>query len=127
MVLEGSSWTKKVLPKLNRAVSKEHISQYHQPSPLPESPLIEALGLFPKATMTALLAAFPRLDHSIRLLLDTLDVSTVFLSSHALMHPLSWPHVYLPVIPRRMHQYLECPTPLILVLKNKRLKMHNAN
>ncbi|KAI9923304.1 hypothetical protein PsorP6_001617 [Peronosclerospora sorghi] len=129
---------KKVLAKLTRAVSKEHFSQYHQPSPLPESPLLEAFGLFPKATTTALLSALPRLDHSIRLLFDPLDVSIVLLvftaallenrilgfilslcvlkvaeSLRALMHPLSWPHVYLPMLTRRMHQYLECPTPFI--------------
>ncbi|KAI9906299.1 hypothetical protein PsorP6_002775 [Peronosclerospora sorghi] len=117
----GFHMDKKVLAKLTRAVSKEHISQYHQPSPLLESPLLEALGLFPKATMTALLAALPRLDHSIRLSFDTLDVSTVLLvftaallenrillvssypsvlmkvteSLHALTHPLSWPQVIL--------------------------------
>ncbi|KAG7400838.1 hypothetical protein PHYBOEH_004049 [Phytophthora boehmeriae] len=130
---------KKVLAKLTRAVSKEHISQYHQTSVLPESPLLEASGLMPKATAASLLAVLPRLDHSVRLLFDTLDVSTVLLvftaallenrillvssylsvlmkvgeSLRALMHPLSWPHVYLPVLPRRMLQYLECPTPFI--------------
>lgn len=130
---------KKVLAKLTRAVSKEHISQYHQSSPLPDSPLLEAWGLTPKATAASLLAALPRLDHSVRLLFDTLDVSTVLLvftaallesrillvssylsvlmkvgeSLRALMHPLLWPHVYLPVLPRRLLQYLECPTPFI--------------
>ncbi|TDH65328.1 hypothetical protein CCR75_000708 [Bremia lactucae] len=130
---------KKVLAKLTRSISKEHISKYHQPSPLPESPLLEASGLTPKATAASLLAALPRLDHSVRLLFDTLDISTVllvftaallenrilFVSSYlsvlmkvgeslrALMHPLSWPHVYLPMLPRRMMQYLECPTPFI--------------
>ncbi|KAG2530528.1 hypothetical protein JM16_000864 [Phytophthora kernoviae] len=130
---------RKVLAKLTRAVSKEHVSQYHQTSVLPESPLLEASGLTPKATATSLLAALPRLDHSVRLLFDTLDVSTVLLvftaallenrillvssylsvlmkageSLRALMHPLSWPHVYLPVLPRRLLQYLECPTPFI--------------
>ncbi|GMF10141.1 unnamed protein product [Phytophthora lilii] len=136
---QGFELDKKVLAKLTRAVSKEHISQYHQPSPLPESPLLEASGLTPKATAASLLAALPRLDHSVRLLFDTLDVSTVLLvftaallenrillvssylsvlmkvgeSLRALMHPLIWPHVYLPVLPRRMLQYLECPTPFI--------------
>ncbi|KAL4116081.1 hypothetical protein PRIC2_013079 [Phytophthora ramorum] len=136
---QGFQLDKKVLAKLTRAVSKEHISQYHQPSPLPESPLLEASSLTPKATAVSLLAALPRLDHSVRLLFDTLDVSTVLLvftaallenrillvssylsvlmkvseSLRALMHPLSWPHVYLPVLPRRMLQYLECPTPFI--------------
>ncbi|ETK92547.1 hypothetical protein F441_04221 [Phytophthora nicotianae CJ01A1] len=135
----GFQLDKKVLAKLTRSVSKEHISQYHQPSPLPESPLLEASGLTPKATAASLLAALPRLDHSVRLLFDTLDVSTVLLvftaallenrillvssylsvlmkvgeSLRALMHPLSWPHVYLPVLPRRLLQYLECPTPFI--------------
>ncbi|KAG1710870.1 hypothetical protein DVH05_013593 [Phytophthora capsici] len=135
----GFQLDKKVLAKLTRSVSKEHISQYHQPSPLPESPLLEASGLTPKATAASLLAALPRLDHSVRLVFDTLDVSTVLLvftaallenrillvssyvsvlmkvgeSLRALMHPLSWPHVYLPVLPRRMLQYLECPTPFI--------------
>ncbi|OWZ24465.1 hypothetical protein PHMEG_000474 [Phytophthora megakarya] len=135
----GFQLDKKVLAKLTRSVSKEHISQYHQPSPLPESPLLDASGLTPKATPALLLAALPRLDHSVRLLFDTLDVSTVLLvftaallenrillvssylsvlmkvgeSLRALMHPLSWPHVYLPVLPRRMLQYLECPTPFI--------------
>ncbi|KAI9915272.1 hypothetical protein PsorP6_008149 [Peronosclerospora sorghi] len=144
----GFQLDKKVLAKLTRAVSKEHISKYHQPSPLPESPLLEAFGLFPKATTTALLAALPRLDHSIRLLFDTLDVSTVLLvftaallenrillvssylsvlmkvaeSLRALMHPLSWPHVYLPVLPRRMHQYLECPTPFIFGAEKQALE-----
>ncbi|KAG6974562.1 hypothetical protein JG687_00000278 [Phytophthora cactorum] len=136
---QGFKLDKKVLAKLTRSVSKEHISQYHQPSPLPESPLLEASRLTPKATASSLLAALPRLDHSVRLLFDTLDVSTVLLvftaallenrillvssylsvlmkvseSLRALMHPLSWPHVYLPVLPRRMLQYLECPTPFI--------------
>ncbi|CAH0475868.1 unnamed protein product [Peronospora belbahrii] len=135
----GFQLDKKVLAKLTRAVSKEQISQYHQSSPLPKSPLLEASGLTPKATAASLLAALPRLDHSIRLLFDTLDVSTVLLvftaallenrillvssylsvlmkvseSLRALMHPLSWPHVYLPILPRRMLQYLECPTPFI--------------
>ncbi|KAI9895331.1 hypothetical protein PsorP6_019387 [Peronosclerospora sorghi] len=97
---------------------------------LPESSLIEAFGLFPKETMTALLAALPRLDHSIRLLFDTLVVSTVLLffiasllensillvssyrsvlmkvpeSLHALMHPLSWPHVCISILmPNSFH------------------------
>uniref|UniRef100_M4BZ44 UDENN domain-containing protein n=1 Tax=Hyaloperonospora arabidopsidis (strain Emoy2) TaxID=559515 RepID=M4BZ44_HYAAE len=136
---QGFQLDKRVLAKLTRAVSKEHISQYHKPSPLPESPLLESSGLVPKATAASLLASLPRLDHSVRLLFDTLDVSTVLLvftaallenrillvssylsvlmkvaeSLRALMHPLSWPHVYLPVLPRRMLQYLECPTPFI--------------
>ncbi|CAH0493507.1 unnamed protein product [Peronospora farinosa] len=136
---QGFQLDKKVLAKLTRAVSKEQISQYHQPSPLPKSPLLEASGLTPKASAASLLAALPRLDHSVRLLFDTLDVSTVLLmftaallenrillvssyfsvlmkvaeSLRALMHPLFWPHVYLPVLPRRMLQYLECPTPFI--------------
>ncbi|KAI9989698.1 hypothetical protein PInf_019983 [Phytophthora infestans] len=136
---EGFKLDKKVLATLTRSVSKEHISQYHQPSPLPDSPLLGARGLTPKATSVSLLAALPRLDHSVRLLFDTLDISTVLLvftaallenrillvssylsvlmkvaeSLRALMHPLSWPHVYLPVLPRRMLQYLECPTPFI--------------
>ncbi|CAI5740914.1 unnamed protein product [Peronospora destructor] len=136
---QGFQLDKKVLAKLTRAVSKKQISQYHQPSPLPKSPLLEASGLTPKASAASLLAALPRLDHSVRLLFDTLDVSTVLLmftaallenrillvssyfsvlmkvaeSLRALMHPLFWPHVYLPVLPRRMLQYLECPTPFI--------------
>ncbi|CEG35099.1 Uncharacterized conserved protein, contains DENN and RUN domains [Plasmopara halstedii] len=138
---------KKVLAKLTRSISKEDISQYHQPSPLPESPLLEASGLTPKATAASLLAALPRLDHSVRLLFDTLDISTVLLvftaallenrillvssylsvlmkvgeSLRALMHPLSWPHVYLPMLPRRMLQYLECPTPFIFGAEKKAL------
>ncbi|CCI42935.1 unnamed protein product [Albugo candida] len=87
----------------------------------------------------------PLLDHSIRLLFDIVDIPTIlvlfaavllecrvlFMSSHisvlmkvcesirALMYPLLWPHVYLPVLPCRMLQYLECPTPFIFgVLKD---------
>ncbi|GMF25553.1 unnamed protein product [Phytophthora fragariaefolia] len=145
---QGFQLDKKVLAKLTRAVSKEHVSQYHQPSPLPESSLLEASGLTPKATSASLLAALPRLDHSVRLLFDTLDVSTVLLvftaallenrillvssylsvlmkvgeSLRALMHPLSWPHVYLPVLPRRMLQYLECPTPFIFGAEKQALE-----
>lgn len=128
---------KKVLSKLARPVSADNISQYHQP---PAS--LPSLSMTPSTTslsITALLKTLPRLDHSVRLLFDTLDVSTVltvftaalfecrilFLSSYlsvllkvseslrALMYPLLWPHVYLPVLPRRMLQYLECPTPFI--------------
>ncbi|RLN72991.1 hypothetical protein BBJ28_00023848, partial [Nothophytophthora sp. Chile5] len=138
---------KKVLAKLTRAVTKEHIALYHQPSPLPASPLLEASNSTPAATATALLTALPRLDHSVRLLFDTLDVSTVLLvftaallesrillvssylsvlmkvgeSLRALMHPLSWPHVYLPVLPRRLLQYLECPTPFIFGAERRAL------
>ncbi|KAE9355652.1 hypothetical protein PF008_g3969 [Phytophthora fragariae] len=144
----GFQLDKKVLAKLTRAVAKEHISQYHQPSPLPESSLLEASGLTPKATSTSLLAALPRLDHPVRLLFDTLDVSTVLLvftaallenrillvssylsvlmkvgeSLRSLMHPLFWPHVYLPVLPRRMLQYLECPTPFIFGAEKQALE-----
>ncbi|EGZ15776.1 hypothetical protein PHYSODRAFT_510279 [Phytophthora sojae] len=144
----GFQLDKKVLAKLTRAVAKEHISQYHQPSPLPESSLLEASGLTPKATSGSLLAALPRLDHSVRLLFDTLDVSTVLLvftaallenrillvssylsvlmkvgeSLRALMHPLFWPHVYLPVLPRRMLQFLECPTPFIFGAEKQALE-----
>jgi len=128
---------KKVLSKLARPVSADNISQYHQP---PVS--LPSLSMTPSTTslsVTALLKTLPRLDYSVRLLFDTLDVSTVltvftaalfecrilFLSSYlsvllkvseslrALMYPLLWPHVYLPVLPRRMLQYLECPTPFI--------------
>ncbi|KAL0590411.1 hypothetical protein ABG067_001657 [Albugo candida] len=100
-----------------------------------------------KRTTSSTLSHFnlPLLDHSIRLLFDIVDIPTIlvlfaavllecrvlFMSSHisvlmkvcesirALMYPLLWPHVYLPVLPCRMLQYLECPTPFIFgVLKD---------
>lgn len=126
---------KKVLAKLARPVSLENISQFHH-----QSSASFPSSLAKKTTPGAMLALLPRLDHSVRLLFDTLDISTVlmvftaalqenrilFVSSYmsvlmkvceslrALLYPLLWPHVYLPVLPACMLQYLECPTPFIM-------------
>uniref|UniRef100_K3WGR1 UDENN domain-containing protein n=1 Tax=Globisporangium ultimum (strain ATCC 200006 / CBS 805.95 / DAOM BR144) TaxID=431595 RepID=K3WGR1_GLOUD len=147
---------KKVLSKIARAVSLENISLYHQPtssspstsssSAMP-SPASSSLSVSTSAASNAMLATLPRLDHSVRILFDTLDISTVlmvftaalfesrilFISSYlsvlmkageslrALMYPLLWPHVYLPVLPKRMLQYLECPTPFIFGVEKSSL------
>jgi hypothetical protein len=115
---------KKVVSKISRSVAFEPLSSQALPTLTLDAAPVPPL---------------PRLDHSIRLLFDTLDVATVirvfaavllesrvlFVSTHlsvlmrvceamrAIMFPLLWPHVYLPVLPRRMLQYLECPTPFI--------------
>lgn len=141
---------KKVLSKIARAVSLENISLYHQPPPSPAptpSSLSASSSLPSSASTAAMLATLPRLDHSIRLLFDTLDIATVllvftaalfesrilFISSYrsvlmkaseslrALMYPLLWPHVYVPVLPTRMLQYLECPTPFIFGVEKSAL------
>ncbi|DAZ99998.1 TPA: hypothetical protein N0F65_002002 [Lagenidium giganteum] len=117
---------KKLLSKLARAVSLENGAPYGIASVPPPQSVPVGLGL-------------PKIDHSVRMLFDTLDISTVLLvftaallegriilvssylsvlmrvgeSLKALLYPLLWPHVYLPVLPRRMLQYLECPTPFI--------------
>lgn len=152
---EPFSLDKKVLSKVARAVSLENISLYHQPSASSLSPLTtsvispatSSLAGSAAASSAAILATLPRLDHSIRILFDTLDISTVlmvftaalfesrilFISSYwsvlmkvseslrALMYPLLWPHVYLPVLPKRMLQYLECPTPFIIGVEKSSL------
>ena len=81
----------------------------------------------------------PCIDYSLALLFDTLDVTNVLtlfaaallesrillISSQytvlavvaealrTILSPLKWPHVYIPVIPGRMLDYLHCPTPFI--------------
>lgn len=80
------------------------------------------------------------LDYSLELLFETLDIATIILtftalllecrvlfisSQHSvnarlaetfrmLLHPLKWPHVYLPVLPGLMLQCIQCPTPFII-------------
>ncbi|CAK4647532.1 unnamed protein product [Aphanomyces euteiches] len=81
----------------------------------------------------------PCIDYSLALLFDTLDVTNVLtlfaaallesrillISSQytvlavvaealrTILSPLKWPHVYIPVVPGRMLDYLQCPTPFI--------------
>lgn len=143
---------KKVLAKIARSISAENISTFHQPPSSPLPSLASAASLSASAvggqlSTSVMLKTLPRLDHSVRLLFDTLDISTVltvftaalfecrilFISSYlsvllkvseslrALMYPLLWPHVYLPVLPRRMLQYLECPTPFIFGVEKSSL------
>ncbi|OQR94952.1 hypothetical protein ACHHYP_00798 [Achlya hypogyna] len=87
----------------------------------------------------SVVSCLPPLGYPMHLLFDTLDVSnvlTVFtavllecrillISSQytvlavvaetlrTLIAPLSWPHVYVPVLPGRMLDYLQCPTPFL--------------
>ncbi|EQC28334.1 hypothetical protein SDRG_13882 [Saprolegnia diclina VS20] len=89
--------------------------------------------------LPSFVASLPPLGFSLHLLFDTLDVSnvlTVFtavllecrvllISSQytvlalvaetlrTLIAPLNWPHVYVPVLPGRMLDYLQCPTPFL--------------
>nr|CCA21087.1 conserved hypothetical protein [Albugo laibachii Nc14] len=127
----------KLIAKLARPVRVEnekhmHVTRYMKS--FSDQPKV--LSSLPKSSP---LAIIPLLDHSVRPLFDLLDVSTLilvfsalllecrvlFISSYlsvlfkaaetakALIYPLLWPHIYVPVLPRRMLQYLECPTPFI--------------
>ncbi|GLD99334.1 hypothetical protein PINS_up008053 [Pythium insidiosum] len=132
--------SKKVLSKLSRSVSLETSCN-------PNSSLPSMLSIPPTVRSTSGSSLInhnysmhlPRLDHSLRILFDALDLSTILqvftavlfesrlliVSSHlsvlmrvceslrALLFPLLWPHVYLPLLPRRMLPYLDCPTPFI--------------
>ncbi|RHY91990.1 hypothetical protein DYB26_007155, partial [Aphanomyces astaci] len=82
----------------------------------------------------------PGIDFSLSLLFDTLDVANIITlftaalvecrillissqltvlavvaeSLRTILHPLKWPHVYLPVLPGKLLGYLQCPTPFIV-------------
>nr|CCA18613.1 conserved hypothetical protein [Albugo laibachii Nc14]CCA20569.1 conserved hypothetical protein [Albugo laibachii Nc14] len=130
---------KSLISKLSRTVRLEN--------PVVPHSISKRLNNDIKRTASSTLSRLnlPLLDHSVRLLFDIVDIQTIlvlfaavllecrvlFMSSHisvlmkvgesirALMYPLLWPHVYLPVLPSRMLQYLECPTPFIFgVLKD---------
>ncbi|KAF0686963.1 Aste57867_21255 [Aphanomyces stellatus] len=81
----------------------------------------------------------PCVDYSLALLFDTLDLTNIMtlftaallecrillISSQytvlavvaetlrTILNPLGWPHVYVPVMPGRMLDYLQCPTPFL--------------
>lgn len=83
---------------------------------------------------------FPKMDFSLQLLFETLDIATVitvfaalllecrvlFISKYysvlsrlaesfrVLLHPLKWPHVYLPILPGLMIDVMQCPTPFLI-------------
>lgn len=127
----------KLVAKLARSMGVENEKQMHVTRYMKSfSSQPKVLSSLPKSSP---LSVIPSLDYSVRPLFDLLDISTLilvfsaillesrvlFISSYfsvlfkaaeiakALIYPLLWPHIYVPVLPRRMLQYLECPTPFI--------------
>ncbi|ETW03239.1 hypothetical protein, variant [Aphanomyces invadans] len=102
------------------------------------SSMIATLSAPLRVTFPRLLS-LPCIDFSLALLFDTLDLTNIvtlftaalvecrilLISSQftvlavvaetlrTILHPLKWPHVYVPVLPGHMLGYLQCPTPFI--------------